>query len=177
MRADRLAYSFGLLSCHHGDEIARNMTNPFTGEKVAVHQDPGLDGDERRAVSELLRKHGAQSEATDEYQIDFSDDDSITVQIGPLDGSFPVKGAEMDIVCKQLRNVLLEFALRFANAAGMALVTTVMKDSGEFTQSTRVLSEPIRKSVQARWPDAEVIKTTEQLRDWLDNVVGSRAVY
>jgi hypothetical protein len=176
MPTDRRLYSVGLLSCRLSDEIGRTMTNPFTGEKTAVHKDPGLSEEERRAASALLRQHGAKSEATDEYYIDFPDEASITVLINSLEDVSPVTGAEIEIVCKQLRDDHLEFILFFAATANMALVTSIMTETGQFTESIRVLSERMREVVKKRYPDAVVIESKKELRDWLETDVGNSTI-
>jgi hypothetical protein len=137
-----------------------NRLNPFTGTTEVTEVDDGLTAAERAAVRELLRRRNAGG--PDEhgyYALRFADGGSADISID-LGGPGTCDSA-MVVVRSPWSPQLVHFLFELGQVGNMVMVP-VMEGSVPL-----VASEEQRQRVQARWPEAVVVRSAEELRAFL----------
>jgi hypothetical protein len=146
-------FSLGLHTRNLGTQT-RQMTNPFTSERVTVHIDDGMTPAETEAASSLLADAGATK----------ADPDGFRKVVFP-DGSYAhmnlrSAGAEIE-VSGGVTIDLVEFIFRLALASGMIVQSTIDPDV------VAILPGQHHAGIGNRWPDATQIHSAHELMEWI----------
>jgi hypothetical protein len=165
MTLTHLEYCFHLATCNLSHRT-RTVTNPFTGKHLVWPVDDGFNAEQCSALRELTRSAGfSKSEIPGEgYELSLSTDESLRlrdeIEIGRT-------GFAVEIVVRSLTDDLLDLVLSVARAGDCALTSVTGEDVTLVRASTSEL-------VAERWPNAAVVGTRDDLRQWLEQVIGSR---
>lgn len=147
-------------TCNLGDAV-RKGTNPFTGEPVEFPIDDGLSDSERMAVKQLLSEfHAIGPDPDGYYQIVFSNDTSINVGAGALDGATPCIGIAMEIEGPASQDVV-RFARRLALEGNMAVSSAIDPDI------VALVARSDDPRICERWPDAPILTNDDDFIKWV----------
>jgi len=165
-----LEFSFYTHTCNFGDAV-RTGTNPFTGETTEFPVDDGMTEDEIDAVQDIFDDNGIEGpEPEHEGYAVFSDDgSSIRFRCHDLDAGDPITGIPIELVVPHLTDEVLTIIMDVARAGNLALTSVTGED-------VRLIEKQPDSTQLKRWPDAATIGSVADLRDWLNNVIGSGEV-
>lgn len=167
MKPTHLEYSFGMATCNLS-EASRSVVNPFTGKPIEIAQHAGLTDQECAALLKLVKASGWRySDIPGEgWEWKLSASEALRLR-GEIESGSPGWGVEL--VVKELAEPVLEFLLSLARAGNLAFTSSTGQDVRLAARSTNPL-------VQKRWPNAPILASAQELREWLDQVIGSRRV-
>lgn len=165
-------YSFLLHTCNLGEQRPSRFVNPFTKEPVIEHLDTGLLEVERTALKRVFDKYGFEGPEPEAegYVLRFASRGKLRWRSGTYDPcplgatSFP-----FELTSCSLTEEALTIILELAQAANCLLMSP-------FGEDVRIPASLESKAVRSRWPDAALIQSVDDLRDWLINEIGGREV-
>lgn len=147
-------------TCNLGNAV-RKGTNPFTGELVEFPIDDGLSDSERMAVQRLLSKfHAIGPDPDGYYRIIFSDETSINVGAGALDGTSPCIGIALEIEGPANSDVV-RFARRLALEGNMAVGSAIDPDI------VALVARSEDPRIRERWPEAPILTNDDDFIKWV----------
>lgn len=153
-----MSFNLAFSTCNLGDET-REMTNPFTGEKLLAHIDDGLTESERKAVLDLFKSNSASERDPDGYYyIEFPDGSHIGVGAFTLEGTDPCVGFAVE--CDRLTDAAADFLFKLSRAGNMSVGSSIDPDVVALTAAP---SDDVSK----RWPGASVLDDPARLAAWL----------
>lgn len=160
-------FTFHLASCRLGDR-RREVTEPFTGEKVSIPIDDGLTADENSALHKILAREGfVESDVPGEgYLLSLSATESLRLRSDFAPGGC---GIAAEIVVRKLTDQVVELLLEFICTGRLALMSSTGGD-------VRLPNVSLDPKVRRRWPDAPVIHFAADIRTWLEKVIVGRPV-
>ena len=156
-----MGFSLHLHTCNLGTEI-RMCQNPFTGEAISIPRDPGLTLDESQAVRRLLEEVEAGEPDADTYRhIEFADGSLVSVAVGRLLAEGAACRA-LAVECSVLTASVADFLYALASRGNLSIGSSIDP------KVVVLLRAEQSKLVSRRWPEANVVESPSQLRDWLE---------
>ena len=164
-------YGFFLHTCHLSDRVRKGI-NPSTGEPVEFPIDDGLTDVERNAVRRVFAKFGVEGPEPEfeGYALYIPGNGSVRFRGGEFeDDEMPIKGLDVEISVKKLSDDILRLVFEVARQGNLAFMSSIGDQVGLPSKSSGARSKK-------RWPEATIIESTDSLRSWLENQIGSRKV-
>lgn len=167
MKLTHLEFSFYLTTCNLSSRT-QTVTNPFTGQPHIFFVDDGLTADECSALRAAMSAAGFEkSEIPGEgYVYRMFPDNSLRL-LGEIDVGRT--GFAVELVIRRLTNEPLDLLLAIARAGNFAFTDVT-------GNHVHLLAPSATKLVAERWPGAPLVRSSEDLRIWLEKVIGARAV-
>lgn len=166
-------YSFGLSSTNLG-AASRQGVNPFTKELVSFPVDGELTPSQIQAVKEAFSRYQIKRPEPDfeGYAAYWSGGERIRFRGGDFESDeISIQGLAVTIVTKELKTQQLQIVLDVAKAGDFALNT------GIGLEDMLVVDVEPTPALRERFPGIKMIRTTEELRKWLNEKVGAFKVH
>lgn len=162
-------YSFILQATNFGQET-REATNPFTGEKMSVHVDPGLTSEQCGAVASVIAKYKLPYETDAScYSLHLASGERVSLFMEEFGEHYPVRGLSVSVLTKKLSDLPLAFIREFVLAGQFALMSGV----GEHV---RLIDQTPSQTTRERFPGVQTISSLEEMRWWVTRLLGGRKV-
>ena len=132
----------------------RQLTNPFTGEKIVTHIDDGMTEEESRAALAILSVAGASEPDPERFRkVTFRDGNSANIRLGKVRAEIELTGG--------VTAEAVKFVFRLGLASGMLITSTIDPDC------VAVLPGQRHPGITDRWPAATDLHSASELMDWI----------
>jgi hypothetical protein len=143
----------GLQTCNLGARI-REVTNPFTGEKLHGHIDNPVSQEERAAGEQILNSANATAPDPDGFRTVILDGNrTMAIAFSAMGGEIHIEGG--------LRLDAIELVFRLATASEMLVTSSIDPATIAVPPGQR------NAGIRERWPTAVYVDSAALLFDWV----------
>lgn len=165
-----LEFTFLLATCNLSTRTYTTQ-NPFTGEILHFPIDDGFNEDEVLGLRHIIQTAGFVQNHDPDSDRELSRALAPTETLRLL-GEIEEGRKDLQVEITVIDSIpfdCLDLILTLARAGNCALMSGTGTDVG-------LLSKPTNELVAQRWPEAIIISTRDELREWLEKVIRGRRV-
>lgn len=163
-----MGFTLSLVTCNLSDAF-RIQVNPFTGEQVRAPVDAGLTETETKALLDVLADFGASPPDDDGYRyVHFDSNHYIGIDVGSSD-HVPKHGFALNVE-GVLDDAVAGAIWRIAVAGNLCISSSITSGVDALT---RTYADP---RIAARWPSASILRSSFELKTWLETQLRNQAI-